>query len=128
MKPLLTLCMIALTGCVQMQPNDLFSRASAPVSVQASAQDAYVNGNLALRRDDLDTAIAAYRKALAETPNLFEARYNLGIALLKQAHSEFLLYAGLAPNTAALEPIAPMLRCLEAYVGQGAPGVCDAAR
>lgn len=128
MKQLPILSALVLAGCVQMQPNDLLSTALAPVSVQATAQDAYVNGNLALRRDDLETAVAAYRQALTETPNLFEARYNLGIALLKQAHHEFLLYAGLAPNTEALEPIAPMLQCLEAYVGQGVSGVCDASR
>lgn len=120
------LCVFGISGCVQMQPHALLTETTPPSRVTSETQSAYVAGNLALRRDDLETAIAAYRQALIDTPNLFEARYNLGIALLKQAHSEFLLYAGLAPDTAALEPIAPMLRCLEAYVGQGVPEVCDA--
>lgn len=126
MRRVLLLCLLGLTGCGQMQAQSLLARTTPSTNVASKTQSAYVAGNLALRRDDLDTAISAYRQALIETPQLFEARYNLGIALLQQAHREFLLYAGLAPDTAALEPIAPMLRCLEAYVGQGAPEICDA--
>lgn len=93
-----------------------------PVSVPTQAH--YVTGNLALRRDDLDSAVAAYRSALVASPSMYEARYNLGIALLKQARAEFLMYAGLAPDSEDLEPIAPLLRCLEAFVGEASDADC----
>ena len=55
---------------------------------------------------------------------MYEARYNLGIALLKQAREEFFLYAGLAPDSENLVTIAPMLQCLEAFVGEGSDELC----
>lgn len=121
----MALLTVWLSGCAATGVQTPLLR-ETPVSepVTTSTQGHYTAGNLALRRGELETAIAAYRRALASSPSMYEARYNLGIALLKQARMEFFMYAGLAPDSEQLEPIAPMLQCLEAYVGEGSEHLC----
>ncbi len=121
-----TACVVGvLSGCSATgQQTPLLRDTPVVEPVTNSAQQHYTAGNLALRRGELETAIAAYRRTLASSPSMYEARYNLGIALLKQARMEFFMYAGLAPDSERLEPIAPMLQCLEAYVGEGGDGLC----
>jgi|GEM_PF-1856101 len=117
----------ALGGCAQVGTQSALIRETPVIeAVTPKTQGSYTTGNLALRRGDLDTAVNAYRQALKDNPSLYEARYNLGIALLKQAREEFLLYAGLAPESESLTPIAPMLQCLETYVGEGTDALCRA--
>ena len=116
---------VSLTGCSTTGVQTSLLR-ETPVAepIQPKTQGHYTTGNLALRRGDLDQAIRSYREALVQSPSMYEARYNLGIALLKQAREEFFLYAGLAPDSENLVTIAPMLQCLETFVGAGSASLC----
>lgn len=116
---------VVLAGCSTAGVQTSLLRETPVVEpVKPQTQGSYTTGNLALRRGDLDTAINAYRSALERSPSMYEARYNLGIALLKQAREEFFLYAGLAPDSENLVTIAPMLQCLETFVGEGSDTLC----
>ena len=123
----LLLLSAVLGGCAQVGTQSALIRETPVIEpVTAQTQNSYTTGNLALRRGDLQTAVTSYRQALEDNPSLYEARYNLGITLLKQAREELFLYAGLAPDTESLTPIAPMLQCLETYVGEGTDALCRA--
>ena len=127
MRQLIFVCVAAAitAGCTSTGVQTSLIRETPVVEpVTVPTQGSYTTGNLALRRGDLDTAITAYRQTLKSSPSMYEARYNLGIALLKQAREEFFLYAGLAPDSENLETIAPMLQCLEAFVGEGSDVLC----